>query len=115
MAQESWGFWVGTSNRLREAPLKRIVGALLASAVLASSAFASGRQDDITRTRKAAEVFKQIWRPRIWAFRSSYSSLRHALPSSRVILRDGRKRRKIGSIIVAQKPHRDEACEITAH
>lgn len=60
MAQESWGFWVGTSNRLREAPLKRIVGALLASAVLASSAFASGRQDDITRTRKAAEVFKQI-------------------------------------------------------
>lgn len=33
---------------------------MLASAIVASSAFASDREDDITRTRKAAEVFKQI-------------------------------------------------------
>lgn len=40
--------------------MRRLVCVLLASAIVASSAFASDREDDITRTRKAAEVFKQI-------------------------------------------------------
>ena len=42
-----------------ELPSKKLVSLLLASAFLASSAYASDRED-VARTRKAAEVFKQI-------------------------------------------------------
>lgn len=51
---------IGSPIYLVELPLKKLVSLLLASAFVASSAFASDRGDDVARTCRAAEVFKQI-------------------------------------------------------
>lgn len=40
--------------------MKRLVSILLASTMFASAAYASDREDDASRARKAAEVFKEI-------------------------------------------------------
>ena len=52
---------ISAPNLFREASvLKKLVSILLAATFVASSAYASDREDDVARSRKAAEVFKEV-------------------------------------------------------